>query len=167
MYCCSSILSTFPFHFCSELRSIGLKVTRAIDLVGEPKWNANWNVIIEWKLKRKWNAYGMGTLKECCNNSTWVNRSFVFPCVHVTFYTCYLTKKKFIHAFIFLSDKSEKRNAPNFRIENLTLRTHYLRAYGTWRWYIANKTHTKLFFSHNYAQLSFVRSLFSKKIDLE
>ncbi len=63
----------FAFHFLSncrsDLRSIRLKVTGAIDLVWEPKWNpieTQIGTLIEWKLKPNWNANGMGTLK---NNS--------------------------------------------------------------------------------------------------
>ncbi len=38
-----SLSFQLSFHLRSDLRSIDLKVTGAIDLVREPKWNANWN----------------------------------------------------------------------------------------------------------------------------
>ncbi len=55
---CVSVSFHFSFDMRSNLRSIGLKVTGAIDLVWEPKWNANWNETETQMERERWKNAG-------------------------------------------------------------------------------------------------------------
>jgi hypothetical protein len=58
IYCCSSVLSTFPFNWLENSRSYRFRMRN---------WNANWNenqMKIETKAKRKWNGNVERTLEQ-------------------------------------------------------------------------------------------------------
>ncbi len=70
-WACTAVSAFFQrSHMRSSMRSIGLKITRAIDLVWEPKWNAKLERKPNKHLNQKWKANGAGTLKERWNSST-------------------------------------------------------------------------------------------------